>query len=107
METRKTRSLPPPSAGPRTNPQSPCKEDDTIYVESSIPMDDIADCLEVCQTSESCKFFTWNSGNCGIRSYSPNAMIKADQNQEIGTKTKITEGKGKVFVGKALKIQDG
>jgi len=104
-----SRVFPPPSVGPPTNLESPCKEENVIFVESSIPVSGVTECQTLCIVAESCTFFTFNSGNCGIRSYSPSAYITASPFQNVGTKTEIFSPllDGKVFVGQALQISGG
>ena len=72
IQSKRNRALPPPSVGDPTSLESPCGEKDKIYIESSISVDKISLCQKMCQAADSCIFFTFNSGKCGIRwKYSP------------------------------------
>ena len=126
MPQKGLRDLPPPSIGPPTNLESPCEEPNVIFVLSSFPVSGITDCQTLCKVAKSCEFFTFISGNCGIRcfnhllrgpfivlriyrTYSPKAYINASPLQKLGTKTEIPSPilDGKVFVGQALEILGG
>jgi len=102
-------SLHPPSLIENpTNKKSACGEDNLIFVEDSFPVSSVENCGDICKNVPSCQFFTYNSGFCGIRDYTPGGIVTGSPQQQIGSKNgEVLPCNGKVFVGKAVKIPGG
>merc|ERR1712215_18347 len=89
--------------------EAPCGREDTIFVEGSIAVKDVTQCLNICRHVACCEFFTYNtlSKTCGIRNYRPGGQIDI-QDTKIGTSHGILTGcTNKVLVGKTVRIRGG
>merc|ERR1712215_338300 len=91
-------------------PELPFGQDENkIYIGKTFEVSDIDRCLEKCQQTPLCRFFTYNAElkTCGIRRYQPGGQIDLP-NTEIGTPAGILTGcSNKVLVGKTVKIPGG
>ena len=93
---------PPTETNPIPDNPPDCFQRNKLFVEDSLPVPlTLTDCQRSCQSSSSCKFFTYSSParRCGLRFYHPSATAFSP-GQQSGT-TNLILPSGLVFVGRS------
>jgi len=85
---------------PRINTECPLIN--TILVEDSFKICSKETCQDACASTIGCKFWTFLDGSCGLRFYSPNALVRGAPGTLTGFANMQLPSVGMVLVGNAV-----